>query len=96
MHNAFSLSGEPMASQISGLYGTLKPQFTASEISAINVTKREYQREYMEYWNSTASVTGTGRPVEAIIGPTAPFPAARPNMYLYYGLCSFTLCSSKI
>jgi amidase len=74
-----------MASQIASTYGTRKPEYTASEIAAVNVQKREYQREYMEYWNSTASLTGTGRPVEAVISPLAPFPAARPDMYDYYG-----------
>ena len=74
-----------MSSQVLEAYGTLKPQLSASEISAVNVAKREYQREYLEYWNNTSALTGTGRPVDAIIGPVAPFPAARPNMYSYYG-----------
>lgn len=60
----------------------------AAEISAVNVAKRQYQKEYMEYWNSTVALTGTGRPVDAIISPLAPFAAARPDMYKYYG----TLC----
>lgn len=89
VHGAFKLTGEPMASQISGTYGTLKEEYTASQIAAVNIEKRAYQKEYMEYWNSTASVTGTGRPVEAVIAPLAPFPAARPDMYKYYGLSTF-------
>jgi hypothetical protein len=43
----------------------------------------------MDYWNSTSSVTGTGRPVDAIVAPLAPFAAARPDMYDYYGTFSF-------
>jgi amidase len=39
----------------------------------------------MDYWNSTASMTSTGKPVDAVIGPLAPWPAARPNQYAYYG-----------
>lgn len=39
----------------------------------------------MDYWNSTSSLTGTGRPIDAIVSPVAPFPAARPDMYDYYG-----------
>jgi len=85
VHGAFALSGEPMSWPVAATYGTRKAEFTASEIAAVNVGKREYQREYLEYWNSTASLTGTGRPVEAIIAPLAPFPAARPDMYDYYG-----------
>jgi amidase len=76
-----------MASQISSVYGERKPEYTASQICAVNVAKREYQREYLEYWNSTVELTGTGRPVEAIISPLAPFAAARPDMYDYYGMC---------
>lgn len=39
----------------------------------------------MDYWNSTAELTGTGRPVDAFILPCAPFAAARPGRYSYYG-----------
>jgi hypothetical protein len=34
-----------MASQISTTYGKLESEFTASEISAVNVAKRQYQKE---------------------------------------------------
>jgi amidase len=74
-----------MASQISSVYGTPREQFSASEIASVNVQKRQFQKEYMDYWNSTVSLTGTGRPVDAIIAPLAPFAAARPDMYDYYG-----------
>ncbi len=74
-----------MCAPVAASYGVKKEQRTASEISAINVLKRQYQKEYMEYWNSTVSQTGTGRPVDAIITPLAPFAAARPGMYDYYG-----------
>jgi amidase len=74
-----------MIKQISGIYGTTKAEYTASQIAELNVQKRQYQKEYMEYWNSTVSLTGTGRPVDAIIAPVAPFAAARPEMFTYYG-----------
>lgn len=38
-----------MSNQITGVYGELRKEYTASQISAVNVTKREYQKEYMEY-----------------------------------------------
>ena len=86
MHADFALSGEPVAQQISQAYGT-EPvdEVGASKIARTNVEKREYQKEYMEYWNSTKDLTGTGRPVDAFVMPLAPFPAARPNAYSYYG-----------
>ena len=80
------MSGEPIAPQVAASYGD-KPteQWKASQIAKNNVAKREYQKEYMEYWNSTETLTGTGRPVDALIIPAAPFTAARPTKYAYYG-----------
>lgn len=84
------LSGEPMAPQVKMSYGD-EPgeEVRASAISANNVAKREWQKEYMEYWNSTSELTGTGRPVDGFIAPLAPFPAARPTNYKYYGYTVF-------
>ncbi|EMC99608.1 hypothetical protein BAUCODRAFT_21378 [Baudoinia panamericana UAMH 10762] len=78
----FELSGEDMAPQA---IVNPAPQANASDIMAANIAKREAQKAYMEYWNSTAEVSGTGRPVDAVISPLAPFAAARPTMYSYYG-----------
>ena len=90
IHGAFALSGEPVATQVKMSYGTEpREQMVASKIAATNVAKRRFQKEYMEYWNSTKNQTGTGRPVDAIIAPLAPFPAARPDGYLYYGYSTF-------
>ena len=69
IHDALGLSGEPMVSQISGMYGKKREEASASKISANNIAKREYQKDYMEYWNGTARLTTTGRPVDAIIAP---------------------------
>ncbi|KAK4941858.1 hypothetical protein LTR10_018334 [Elasticomyces elasticus] len=90
VHEAFGLSGEPLSTQIMSAYGE-KPikEFTASEISANNRDKRSFQKEYMDYWNSTAQETGTGKPVDGVICPVAPFPAARPEKYSYYGYSVF-------
>lgn len=82
----FGLSGETPAPQ---LISPETPEFTASEIMAVNVAKREAQKDYMEFWNSTAELTGTGRPVDAIISPLAPFAAARPEKYTYLTYSSF-------
>ena len=76
------LSGEPAAAQA---IIAESPQANASDIMAVNIEKRDAQKEYMEYWNSTRHHTGTEEPVDAIIAPLAPFPAARENGYTYYG-----------
>jgi amidase len=67
------------------IFGKETPQFTGSEIAANNIAHRELKKGYLDYWNSTASKTSTGKPVDAIISPVAPFPATRPGMYAYYG-----------
>jgi len=88
VRSAFALSGEPMSPQVS-FYGSLTKEFSGSEIAATNVEMRRLKKEYMDYWNSTAEQTGTGRPVDAVISPLAPFPAARREKYKYYGYSSF-------
>lgn len=89
IRGALDLSGEPAVAQVIALLGSKpSPQANASKIAANNVAIREYRKEYMEYWNSTIDRTGTGRPVDAIITPVAPFAAARPNSFKYYGYSS--------
>ncbi|KAI4288613.1 MAG: hypothetical protein L6R35_002122 [Caloplaca aegaea] len=100
--SAFALSGEPMIPQVVGAYSGDKPPEDATYIAANNVAQREYQKEYMEYWNSTAELTGTGRPVDVVIAPVAPFSAARPGRYSYYGyssivnLLDYTACTLPV
>ncbi|KAM0723815.1 hypothetical protein Q7P37_000805 [Cladosporium fusiforme] len=83
---AFALSGEPPAPQ---LISAESPQANASDIMATNVAKRQAQKAYLDYWNSTAELSGTGRPVDAVISPLAPFAAARPEKYTYLTYSSF-------
>lgn len=83
----FSLSGETQAPQV--IVQENGTQLTASEIAALNVAKREYQKEYMDYWNSTAALTGTGRPVDGIFCPLAPHAAVIPEQYKHVGYTSF-------
>ncbi|KAH0341392.1 amidase, partial [Aureobasidium melanogenum] len=78
---AFALSGEEPKPNI---MFEESPQANATDIMRNQVNKRDAEKEYMEYWNSTSELTGTGRPVDAIISPLAPFTAARPNKYTSY------------
>ena len=82
----FDLSGEEQAPQALVSYSS---QANASDIMAVNIEKRDAQKAYMEYWNSTSELTGTGEPVDAIISALAPFPAARKHGYTYYGYSSW-------
>ncbi|KAJ5773234.1 hypothetical protein N7457_008130 [Penicillium paradoxum] len=83
----FGLSGEPRAPQVIGTHSGV--QMTAFEIAALNVAKREYQKAYMDYWNSTAQLTGTGRPVDGLLCPLAPHAAVLPNEYKSVGYTAF-------
>ncbi|PYI14286.1 putative general amidase GmdA [Aspergillus violaceofuscus CBS 115571] len=56
---------------------------SAAQVAALNVKKRNYQKAYMDYWNSTATLTGTGRPVDALICPACPSVAVRPGKFKY-------------
>ncbi|KAF2202921.1 amidase [Delitschia confertaspora ATCC 74209] len=89
VRTAFGLSGEPMSKQVS-VYESLEHQFSASEISALNVELRSLKKAYLDYWTNTSKITSTGRPVDAVIAPVAPFPAARRERYNYYGYTLFT------
>lgn len=42
--------------------------------------KRDLRQEYLEHWNNTTQETGTGRPVDAIIAPVAPYTAVPHGM----------------
>lgn len=84
---AFQLSGEVPKPGVMEVEDDR--QLNGSEIMEHQLDKREAQKEYMEYWNSTEEVTGTGRPVDAIISPAAPFAAARPNKSLYINYTAF-------
>jgi amidase len=88
VRSAFALSGEPMSSQVA-FYQDLEKEFTGSEIAATNVEIRRLRKEYMDYWNSTTEKTGTGRPVDAVISPLAPWPAASRGKFTYYGYSTY-------
>ena len=104
IHSALDLSREPAVQQVAKGYGFEKPkdQANATEIAENNVAKRQFQTEYLEYWNSSKQLSGTGRPADAVIMPIAPFAAARHGRYHYYGYTTvvntldFTSCAIPV
>lgn len=76
-HTAFKLSGEDPIPQVSMFGSGPVKQYEASDIARVNVRKRQLQKEYMEYWNETG--------VDFVVSPIAPYPAARRELYKYYG-----------
>ncbi|KAF2190967.1 amidase [Zopfia rhizophila CBS 207.26] len=69
-----ALSGEPIVDSVAQISGS-KPgkQSTTSEIANTNIAIWRYRKKFMDYWNSTKDLTGTGRPVDAVIAPTYPY-----------------------
>jgi amidase len=55
------------------------------KLQEINILHRDYQQEYLDYWNSTATLTTSGRPVDAIITPILFFAASEPGKTNYLG-----------
>jgi amidase len=87
MRRQFGLSGETKPPHV--IVAENGTELTASAIAALNVSKREYQKRYMNYWNNTAELTGTGRPVDGVISPLAPHAAVIPGQYHTVGYSSF-------
>ena len=72
------------------MYGTEpREQANASRIAEINRAKRAYQKGFLDYWMSTAASSPTGRPIDGLIAPVAPFPAALPGKFTYYNYTTF-------
>lgn len=93
IHSTFKLSGEDVAPQIQAIYGKeIAPEYSATQIAQNNVARRRWLKEYLDYWNSTASATPNGQPVDAFISPVAVYAAARPQKYKYHGYSTYVNC----
>ncbi|KDQ63717.1 hypothetical protein JAAARDRAFT_148343 [Jaapia argillacea MUCL 33604] len=83
---ATSASGEPLLTSTSLLPdsdGQTPHPFKGAQTSAyklwqLHKRKRELRKEYLDLWEKTIEVTETGRPIDAIIAPVAPY-AAPPH-----------------
>jgi amidase len=84
----FKLSGEKVIPQVAGFYNYDAPNqriMGADEVAETNIGLREYRKEYLDYWLSTAEQCGKEGGVDVVVMPVAPYAAARPQRYLYYG-----------
>jgi amidase len=48
---------------------------TVSQLWQLHKEKRDLRKSHLDYWQATVNQTGTGRPVDAIISPAAPYVA---------------------
>ena len=60
----------------------------------IQKKRAQIRKEHLDLWESTSSLTGTGRSVDAIISPVAPF-ASAPHGKDMYPLISVWLRSLR-
>jgi amidase len=61
---------------------------SAFELFKIQKKRAVLRKEYLDHWQSTRMSTSTGRPVDAIISPVAPFPPPPHGLYRYVWLLS--------
>ena len=65
-----ALAGETTAFEWSGMTSV-----SAYDLWQTQKQRSEMRKEHLDLWESTVSLTGTGRPVDGIISPVAPYPA---------------------
>lgn len=92
IHHHIGLSGEPLQWRIAEYYGTqpFLPK-TADQLFDGNLELFQYRRDYMDYWNSTAKLTKSGRPVDAVLAPVAPISAIELEKQSHIGRFSTPL-----
>lgn len=87
------LSGETLMEIISKIYlgetGVPQAPKTVDQIWDTNVRLRAFQKEYMDYWNSTSMMTSSGKPVVAVLSPVSAVAAYRFDKT---NPCGMSLC----
>ena len=58
---------------------------SAFELFKVQKKRAVLRKEYLDHWQSTRLSTSTGRPVDAIISPVAPFPPPPHGEYKFVG-----------
>lgn len=89
-HAQFRASGEVVDRLMPPAFDPDKPESAplgTGEVQKLNVKIRKYREEYLRRWGDTARDPGnpTGRPVDVIITPVAPYSAARIGKIRYIG-----------
>ncbi|KAI0793475.1 general amidase [Abortiporus biennis] len=82
-YQAALTSGEPMINSMKidadpsdiPLFRRPREPLSAYQLWQLHKERRELRKEYFDRWQSTASITGTGRPVDAILAPVSPYAA---------------------
>ena len=91
VHAATAMSGEPLIPQLAAFYGPepRAPVKSVHEVWTIVKDRDDYRTAYSDYWNSTSSQTGTGRPVDFIILPCSATASFEKGKGMYMGYTGF-------
>ncbi|KAJ0116697.1 ral amidase [Diaporthe amygdali] len=89
-HAQFRASGEPVDRLMPPAFDPDKEEskpLTTGQVQELNVRVRKYREAYLRHWGETARhpENATGRPVDVIITPVAPYSAARIGKIRYIG-----------
>jgi amidase len=84
--------GEEMATDKQPLFP--KRHASVYDLWQIQKRKRDLRQEYLQHWEASVSMTGTGRPVDAIISPVAASAAPPHGKNRYDGSLDYTVDSS--
>lgn len=82
-----SLTAEDIDSHVQkALFRPLPDGISAYELWQVHKHKLRLRQDYLDHWNSTLTLTGTGRPVDGIVSPIAPYlaPPHGKNKYVFF------------
>ncbi|KUJ12171.1 amidase [Mollisia scopiformis] len=85
-----NLSGEPFIPEIQAQFGEKpKPPALLLDFYKQYLHLKECREKYQAYWNSTATKSSTGLPVDAVILPASPHAGVIPGKYYHYLYSNF-------
>ncbi|KAK0525316.1 hypothetical protein OC842_005546 [Tilletia horrida] len=73
--------GEPLMTSVVARPREREP--TVYEGWQLNKRKIQYRKEFLDHWQATRELSGTGRPVDALLTPTAPWAACPHDMNVH-------------
>jgi len=85
-------SGEPPTAQTEWILSQVPNRgcpFSISEIFKLNLEREKFRVKLAEHWNQTKNRTTTGRPIDAIISPTASSLAPKHGGTRWWGYTSY-------
>lgn len=89
IRRACAESGEPVFYNLmTDVQGHTPDPVSVYESWQVAHERDEYRKGHLDHWNATAEQTGTGRPIDAIIGPTSVWAACPHDSNDYVGYTS--------